>query len=61
MSFGYPIATLHQSLFIKNPAGAVNFMAYLEPFTFASWSIVVVFCLLTSTILFCVVRYEIDA
>ena len=60
ITFGHPISIVHDSLFIKNPAGALNIMAYLEPYKFTSWLFVGAFCLLTSTCLFCIVRYEIS-
>ena len=59
VTFGHPIDFVHDSLFIKNPSGILNLMAYFEPYTFTSWLFIGVLCLITSTILFFVVRYGI--
>ena len=57
VTFGHPIAIVHDNLFIKNPAQILNLMAYFEPYKFKSWILVGALFLTTSTILFSVVRY----
>ena len=38
-----PLVINHKSILIKNPTGRYNITAYLEPMTFLSWLMVVIF------------------
>ena len=47
MTFANPITQIFHSLFIKNPTGTFNYMAYIEPLHYKGWIMIVVFCILT--------------
>ncbi len=39
VDFLVPIAESHQRLFVKNPADALNWMAFIQPLTWTSWGV----------------------
>ena len=47
ITFAQPITQIFHSLFIKNPTGALNYMAYIEPLHYTSWIVIALFCILT--------------
>jgi hypothetical protein len=57
ITYSDPIAYYYCGLFIKNPAGTLNYAAYIEPLNYASWLVVLVGCLLAPLILYCTSRY----
>ena len=57
MSFAQPITQIYHSLFIKNPSGALNYMAYIEPMHYLAWISVIIFCLCTPPFLYMTARY----
>jgi hypothetical protein len=44
-------------LFIKNPAGTFNYMAYIEPLNYLSWFFIFFGCILAPLILYWTLRY----
>ena len=52
VSFAHPMGKLHCSLFIQNPSGSLNYMAYIEPMNYMTWLSVGLCCILTPFILF---------
>ena len=47
MTFANPITQIYHSLFIKNPTGTFNYMAYIEPLHYKGWIMIAVFAILT--------------
>ena len=47
VSFPQPIVQIHYQLFIKNPTGTFNYMAYIEPLHYLSWIVIGFFCIVT--------------
>ena len=47
ITFAQPITQIFHSLFIKNPTGALNYKAYIEPLHYTSWIVIALFCILT--------------
>ena len=47
MTFANPITQIYHALFIKNPTGTFNYMAYIEPVHYKGWIMIAVFCILT--------------
>ena len=37
MTFAQPITQIYHSLFIKNPVGTFNYVAYIEPLHYLAW------------------------
>ena len=52
MSFAQPITQIYHSLFIQNPAGTFNYMAYIEPLHYLAWIFIGVFCIVTPPAMF---------
>ena len=52
VTFAHPIGQFYWSLFIQNPSGAFNYMAYIKPLSYKTWLCVGLFCILTPFILF---------
>ena len=50
MSFAQPITQIYHSLFIKNPSGALNYKAYIEPMHYLAWISVILFLFIYTTI-----------
>ena len=57
MSFAQPITQIYHSLFIKNPSGALNYKAYIEPMHYLAWISVILFCLFTPPFLYMTARF----
>ena len=53
-----PLVFSHLSVFIKNPTNVYNYTAYLEPLTYLSWAIIVVFLFAIPPVLFCVSKFS---
>ena len=51
-SFPQTIIQLYYQLFIKNPTGSFNYMAYIEPLRPLAWVFVLLFCVLTPPFLY---------
>ena len=49
-----PLVYGYIAIFVKNPAGVVNFQAYLEPVTFLAWGMIVVFLIVIPPFLYIV-------
>ena len=47
MTFAQPITQIYHSLFIKNPTGTFNYVAYIEPLQYMSWIGIGLFVILT--------------
>ena len=47
----------YQQLFLKNPAEAPNWMAYLEPFTYNSWLLIFIFIIVVPLVLSAIILY----
>ena len=56
ITFAQPITQIFHSIFIKNPSGSLNYMAYVEPLRYSSWILVAIFCLVTPTFLYITTR-----
>ena len=52
-----PLVFSHLSIFIKNPTNTYNYTAYLEPLTYLSWAIIVLFLFAVPPVLFWVSKY----
>ena len=52
-----PLVFSHLSIFIKNPTNVYNYTAYLEPLTYLSWAIIVVFLFAIPPVLFYVSKF----
>ena len=48
----------YQAIFIKNPANVYNYEAYVEPMTYMSWILVVLFLMLTPPFLYFAFTYN---
>ena len=57
ISFAEPITQIYHSLFIQNPTGNLNFMAYIEPFYWTTWLFLVFFICATPPILYSAAKY----
>ena len=57
ITFAQPITQIYHSLFIQNPSGAFNYMAYVEPLHYLAWIAVGTFCLVTPPFMFFTARY----
>ena len=57
ISFAHPVGQVYFSLYIQNPSGALNYMAYIEPMTNMTWLCVGLFCILSPLILFLTNQY----
>ena len=53
MTFAQPIVIYYHSLFIKNPTGTFNYMAYIEPLHYMAWVGIALFVLLTPPFMHC--------
>jgi len=49
-----PLVYGYIAIFVKNPAGVVNYQAYLEPMTYLAWGMVVVFLIVIPPFLYIV-------
>jgi hypothetical protein len=58
ISFSTTITQVHNSMFIKNPAGAYNFKAYTETFHYILWAALAIFFITIPPILFLIMRYH---
>ena len=47
----------YQMLFIKNPAEALNWMAYVEPFTPRTWLAIIIFIVLVPLIILGIILF----
>ena len=52
ITFAQPITQIYHSLFIQNPSGTFNYMAYIEPMKNMSWLMIGAFCLVAPIVLF---------
>ena len=59
ITFAQPITQIYHSLFIQNPSGTFNYMAYIEPLHYLSWVFVGVFCIVTPPAIFLTAKYSI--
>ena len=50
----------YQMLFIKNPAEALNWMAYVEPFTSVTWMAIFVFVVFVPVVISGIILYGTD-
>ena len=57
ISFALPITQIYHSLFIQNPSGTFNYMAYFEPLHYLTWIAVLIFCLVTPPFMFLTAKY----
>jgi hypothetical protein len=57
ISFSTKITKVHNSMFIKNPAGAYNFKAYTETFNDILWVALAFFFITIPPVLFLIIRY----
>ena len=57
ITFALPITQIYHSLFIQNPSGTVNYMAYIEPLHYLAWTAVGTFCLVTPLFMFLTAKY----
>ena len=57
ITFAQPITQIYHSLFIQNPSGTFNYMAYIEPLHYLSWVFVGVFCIVTPPAIFLTAQY----
>ena len=58
ITFAQPITQIYHSLFIQNPSGTFNYMAYIEPLHYLSWVFVGVFCIVTPPAIFLTAKYN---
>ena len=56
ITFAQPITQIYHSLFIQNPSGTFNYMAYIEPMKNMAWLMIAVFCLFAPLVLFFTTR-----
>ena len=47
----------YQQLFIRNPAEAPNWMAYIEPFTYNCWLVILIFIAVVPLVLAAIILY----
>ena len=47
-----PLGYGYLAIFVKNPAGVVNYQVYLEPMTYLAWGMVVVFLIVIPPFLY---------
>ena len=52
ITFAQPITQIYHSLFIQNPSGTFNYMAYIEPLHYLAWVFLGIFCLVTPPFMF---------
>ena len=57
-SWAIPLVFSYQAIFVKNPTGVVNYMAYLEPMTNLSWIGVAVFLIIIPPFLYVVFAFN---
>ena len=57
ITFAQPITQIYHSLFIQNPSGTFNYMAYIEPLHYLAWIAVGTFCLVTPPFMFLTAKY----
>ena len=57
ITFAQPITQIYHSLFIQNPSGTFNYMAFIEPMNSMSWLFVGVFCIFAPIGLFLTTRF----
>ena len=60
ITFAEPIVAIYHTLFIQNPSGTFNFMAYLEPMQYMSWVLIGLFVLFSPIILALITRFGYD-
>ena len=58
ITFAQPITQIYHSLFIQNPSGTFNYMAYIEPLHYLSWIFVGVFSVVTPPAIFLTAKYS---
>ena len=56
ISFGHSIMQSYKQFFIQNPSGTLNIFAYLDPFQYYTWIVVLTFCLCLPPFLYFVYR-----
>ena len=52
ISFTQPLIYIYYQLFIKNPIGTFNYVAYIEPLRTFSWIFIGIFCITTPPFLY---------
>ena len=57
ITFAQPITQIYHSLFIQNPSGTFNYMAYIEPLHYLACIAVGTFCLVTPPFMFLTAKY----
>ena len=57
VDFSETITESYSALFIKNPAGTFNYLAFAEPLKYMSWLFVGLFCFLAPPFLFITTRF----
>ena len=57
ITFALPITQIYHSLFIQNPSGTFNYLAYFEPLHYLTWIAVGTFCLVTPPFMFLTAKY----
>ncbi len=55
-SFAHPIILVYHTLFLKNPSGTFNWLAYAEPLHYLAWVTLAGFSIITPPVLYLVVR-----
>ena len=58
ITFCQPITQIYHSLFIKNPSGTFNYMAFIEPMHYLAWIAVILLCLSAPPFLYLTTRYN---
>ncbi len=56
ITFAEPITQIYHSLFIKNPSGTYNYMAYIEPLHYLSWIVILLFSSAVPLVMFATFR-----
>ena len=51
------MSSSYQQLFIRNPMDSLNWMAYLEPFTFRGWVSIILFVIVVPVIVAVIILY----
>ena len=57
ISFALPITQIYHRLFIQNPSGTFNYLAYVEPLNILAWMMVGIFCLVTPIFIYLIAKY----
>ena len=57
ISFALPITQIYHRLFIQNPSGTFNYLAYVEPLHILAWMMVGIFCLVTPISIYLIAKY----